>query len=205
MSITYAKGWFYRYDYQYPHSTCDYNILEQVTAYSLGKCTYDPTFASYVNVTCDNNYAYVKRYSSGICTGPSTTAFQQLTCEAAFGAYYGCTRNTDWSTFIPTNGIYGMKQSFTTQQNCDISNESTDFANNTMIYFVGQINGTCVPTYVDTSQKLLFPVQYSYSTTDNCASSPTTQTWPLTCTADGNGGYYKAVAVGKSTYFSSLS
>jgi hypothetical protein len=193
----YSKGWYYRWDYNYPLDYCHDDALAQVTAYSLGKCLYDPVFGSYVNVTCDSRFAYVARYQSGQCTGPFTTALQTLACEATFGAYFGCTPSTDWTTVIPTNGAYGIQQYFPTTNQCEANNPKVDLANSSMVYMFGRINGTCVPEYVDKSERLLFPVESTYTTSATCSAEPSSvQTWPLICTADTQGRYYTSAIVG---------
>ena len=197
MTTKYAKGWYYRYDYNFPTDICVDNQIAQVSAYALGKCVYDPTFASYVNVTCDGNYAYVKRYGSGVCTGGSSTAVQPLACEGAFHAYFGCTPNTDWTTFIPTNGVYGVQQYFTSSEACDGNDATVDLANSSMNFMYARINGTCGAESYDQSEQLIFPVDYKYTTSPNCTTYASVTTWSLTCSAATNGRYYSSLAVGK--------
>lgn len=195
---SYAKGWYYRRDYDYPLDYCHDDKLAQVTAYTLGECLYDTTYNSYVNITCDSRFAYIVQYGSGTCTGPSTTAYQPLACQAAFGAFFGCTPSTDWTTVVPTNGVYGIQQYFPTVEDCTANDVNTDTSNSTMIYMVGKINGTCVPDYVDKSERLFFPIDSAYTNSANCTTEPSAvETWPLTCTNDVNGRYYSAAAVGK--------
>lgn len=188
------SGWYYEYEYPYAVNNCPKDQVTAIArAIALNHCVYDSFSGEYVNVTCTDTTAYVRQYANADCTGFSVTnSYANNYCDPVFRRYYNCTSDANWEAAVPTNGGYALEQYYASEQAC---NDGTG-----VLYMDGSINGTCYPTYTTTSNYMLFPTLYQYTTTDQCQGAYKKLTASTTCT---KATYAGTLAYQRMAYYNS--